>query len=41
MNTWPFPTEPLPPYREPKQQKPAYPADTEDAPWIAKAEGRS
>ena len=28
--TWPFPTQPLPPYREPRG--PRYPSDAEDAP---------
>lgn len=30
MNTWPFPTAPLPPYREPRG--PRYPSDAEEAP---------
>lgn len=33
MIVWPFPTGPLPPYREPKNPKPVYPVDEEDAPW--------
>lgn len=30
MTFWPFPTQPLPPYREPRG--PHYPTDAEDAP---------
>ena len=29
--TWPFPTHPLPPYKEPKG--PQYPHDAEEAPF--------
>lgn len=33
MSNWPFPTAPLPPYKEPRG--PRYPSDAEEAPFVA------